>query len=179
MVRPVTDRLIVRQGQIADAQALLAFVKSNRDHHQPTSPLRYKSCYKLKHQEGLLDTKDASKMLFLLFDKGNDGCVIGSISLTQISLGAFCSCYPGYGMDAGFTGSGLMTEALGAVIDYVFSAGELHRIQANVIPGNTSSARILEKLGFQREGFHKKYSKINGKWEDHVSYAPINPCYND
>jgi ribosomal-protein-alanine N-acetyltransferase len=43
------------------------------------------------------------------------------------------------------------------------------------MPANTRSARLLEKLGFEKEGFARRYLYINGRWEDHVLTSLINP----
>ena len=68
-----------------------------------------------------------------------------------------------------------MTEFVEGAINYVFERLDLHRIMANYMPGNTRSARVLDKLGFNKEGFAKSYLKIAGEWQDHVLTAKINP----
>lgn len=68
----------------------------------------------------------------------------------------------------------MTTEALKAAIRYIFEEWKLHRIEANIIPRNAASIRVIEKLGFEREGYCRKYLKINGIWEDHYSYALLN-----
>ena len=58
---------------------------------------------------------------------------------------------------------GIMTEALQAYVPYCFKSSGLSRIQALVLPGNVASIRLLEKLGFQREGVLRKYERWEGK----------------
>ncbi|MCJ8298752.1 MAG: 30S ribosomal protein S5 alanine N-acetyltransferase, partial [Pseudomonadales bacterium] len=53
---------------------------------------------------------------------------------------------------------------------------KLHRIMANYIPENVRSAKVLEKVGFKKEGYSPSYLKIAGKWQDHVLTALINPA---
>ena len=67
-----------------------------------------------------------------------------------------------------------MSEAIEGVVHYCFEDLLLHRIQANYIPTNVASARVLEKAGFEKEGFARKYLLINGQWCDHVLTAKIN-----
>jgi ribosomal-protein-alanine N-acetyltransferase len=67
-----------------------------------------------------------------------------------------------------------MAEALEAGIQYMFLEKGLHRIQANVVPSNDRSIRLLERLGFKLEGRHEKYLKIQGRWQDHLSFARLN-----
>jgi [ribosomal protein S5]-alanine N-acetyltransferase len=50
----------------------------------------------------------------------------------------------------------------------------LHRIEANIMPKNKRSLRVVEKLGFYNEGLAYKYLKINGKWEDHIHMVLLN-----
>ena len=68
-----------------------------------------------------------------------------------------------------------MFEILQAAIDHVFSEYNLHRIMANYIPSNIRSEKLLDKLGFQKEGLAKSYLKIAGSWQDHVLTSKINP----
>lgn len=49
-------------------------------------------------------------------------------------------------------GQGYMQEAVGAVLDHCFSALDIHRVEAEIEPENIRSARLAERLGFQREG---------------------------
>jgi ribosomal-protein-alanine N-acetyltransferase len=67
-----------------------------------------------------------------------------------------------------------MTEAIGRGIDYIFRKEQLHRIEANVMPRNAPSLRVVEKLGFCEEGIAKNYLKIDGKWEDHIHMVLLN-----
>ena len=93
--------------------------------------------------------------------------VAGTISLTSIVMGAFRSCFLGYKLDKDYLNRGLMTAAVGLVTDYAFSQLQLHRIEANVMPWNQASLRVVEKNGYQPEGLAREYLYINGRWEDH------------
>jgi len=68
-----------------------------------------------------------------------------------------------------------MTEILQASIAYMFETVGLNRVMASYMPVNKASGRVLEKLGFEREGYARKYLKIAGNWEDHVLTSLINP----
>ena len=83
----------------------------------------------------------------------------------------FCSCFLGYKVDQRFNGLGVATEAIAASNRYLFEVFGLHRIEANIMPSNLASQRVVEKLGFEQEGLAKAFLKINGKWEDHYRYA--------
>ena len=68
-----------------------------------------------------------------------------------------------------------MTEIVNSSLTCVFEQLDLHRVMANYVPENERSARVLEKLGFEKEGYAKLYRKIAGKWRDHILTAKPNP----
>ena len=103
--------------------------------------------------------------------------MIGACNFSGIIRGAFQACYLGYHIDYAHQGQGLMQEGLEAGIGYMFDTQNLHRIMANYIPGNERSARLLERLGFEREGYAKAYLNIAGRWQDHVLTALVNPVF--
>ena len=104
--------------------------------------------------------------------------MIGRINYTQIARGPFQSCMLGYAIDHAHEGQGLMREALEATIEHVFAVLRLHRIQANYVPDNARSGRLLERLGFVSEGLAKDYLFIDGAWRDHVLTARLNPAFD-
>jgi ribosomal-protein-alanine N-acetyltransferase len=66
-----------------------------------------------------------------------------------------------------------MGAAVRALLPFAFGALRLHRIEAACIPTNTASIRLLEKTGFQREGYARQYLCIDGIWQDHLLYARL------
>jgi ribosomal-protein-alanine N-acetyltransferase len=100
---------------------------------------------------------------------------LGTIAFTQIARGPFQSCMLGYALAREAQGRGLMHEGLRAAIDHVFGAMRLHRIQANYVPTNERSGRVLRRLGFAVEGYARDYLFIGGAWRDHILTALINP----
>ncbi len=97
-----------------------------------------------------------------------DGPVWGVANLTQIVRGPFLCASLGYSLDEDHEGSGLMREALEALIAHAFGPLGLHRIQANYLPINERSGRLLRRLGFVVEGYARDYLFIAGAWRDHV-----------
>jgi ribosomal-protein-alanine N-acetyltransferase len=100
-----------------------------------------------------------------------DGRFGGEINLNSIHRGAFQSCYVGYWIDEALAGNGYMPESLVLVLRFGFEELDLHRMQVSIIPRNTASRRVVEKLGLRDEGIAQRYLEINGVWEDHVRYA--------
>jgi ribosomal-protein-alanine N-acetyltransferase len=95
----------------------------------------------------------------------------GVINISEIVRGNFCSGYLGYYALAPHNGQGYMRQGLAAVLLDAFSNQELHRLEANIQPGNTASRSLVEGLGFRLEGFSPRYLKIAGRWRDHERWA--------
>jgi ribosomal-protein-alanine N-acetyltransferase len=107
-----------------------------------------------------------------------DAPILGTCNYTNIVRGPFLACHLGYQIAASHEGQGLMAEALRATNAYVFRALRLHRIMANYRPENVRSGRLLERLGFVREGLAKDYLFIDGAWRDHVLTSLANPQFD-
>jgi ribosomal-protein-alanine N-acetyltransferase len=64
-----------------------------------------------------------------------------------------------------------MTEALRLVVRYAFSGLGLHRLEANIQPGNAASIRLVQRCGFRNEGYSPHYLFIDGAWRGHERWA--------
>ncbi len=100
-----------------------------------------------------------------------DHQLVGVANLSQIFYGSFQNAYLGYYGSVDYAGQGLMTEGVSLVLNHAFDTLKLHRIEANIQPGNTASIRLVKRLGFTNEGFSRQYLKINGEWRDHERWA--------
>jgi [ribosomal protein S5]-alanine N-acetyltransferase len=85
--------------------------------------------------------------------------------------GAFQSAYLSFYVAAAHAGEGFMCEGVGAVLGRAFGVHRLHRVEANIQPGNRASIGLVNTLGFSREGFSPRYLKIGGRWRDHERWA--------
>ncbi len=99
------------------------------------------------------------------------GAPVGLIRFSQIFLGNFRSAYLAYYGMAGMVGRGLMTQALRQAVRIGFEEIGLHRVEANVQPGNARSIALLRRVGFRKEGFSPRYLRIDGAWRDHERWA--------
>lgn len=95
----------------------------------------------------------------------------GVFNLSEIVRGALRSAYLGYYAFSPSTGHGYMSEGLQLVLASAFRDLNLHRVEANVQPRNARSLKLLERGGFVREGYSRRYLKIGGRWRDHVRMA--------
>ena len=100
-----------------------------------------------------------------------EGRLAGEINLSAIQRGPFQSAYVGYWIDEAEAGRGYTPEALVVLIRFAFDDLRLHRVQIAIIPRNTASRRVVEKVKIREEGVAERYLEINGVWEDHVRYA--------
>lgn len=88
-------------------------------------------------------------------------------------FGSLLLFFFGYKLDKDFVNKGYMSVAVEMLIKYAFEELGLHRIEANVMPKNKASLRVLEKNNFINEGISRYYLKINGVWEDHIHMVKI------
>ena len=95
----------------------------------------------------------------------------GEVNLNTIHRGARQNAYIGYWIDQAVAGQGFMPEAVLAVLRFAFEDLHLHRVQIAIVPRNTASRRVVEKLALREEGVALRYLQINGVWEDHIRYA--------
>lgn len=100
-----------------------------------------------------------------------DQAICGVINLNVITYEALCSAYLSYYVVQNMSERGYMKEGLLQVIDLAFGEMGLHRLEANIQPGNERSIRLVESLGFVCEGYSPRYLKIKGKWRDHERWA--------
>ena len=100
-----------------------------------------------------------------------DGSFCGEINISSVQRGPFQSAYVGYWIDEARAGNSYTPEALVVLARHAFEQLGLHRLQISIIPRNTASHRVAEKLALREEGTALRYLEINGVWEDHVRYA--------
>ena len=99
------------------------------------------------------------------------GTLLGGLTLSQVQRGVSQCASLGYWMGEPYAGQGYMTAAVRGVLYFAFDMIHLHRIEAACLPHNAASVRLLEKVGFVREGYARRYLCIDGRWQDHLLYA--------
>ncbi|WP_243041580.1 ribosomal protein S5-alanine N-acetyltransferase [Dyella sedimenti] len=178
LIHPIqTARTVVRAADAGDARRLLRYRVENREHLAPWEPLRESSYYTLEHcVQALAEACEAMRLdrayPFLALDHAGEQ-VLACFTFANVVRGAFQACHLGYSVAASRQGQGLMHEVLDAALPWAFRQLDMHRVMANYMPRNERSGRLLERLGFEREGYAKRYLQIAGTWEDHVLTAKI------
>jgi [ribosomal protein S5]-alanine N-acetyltransferase len=172
-----TDRLLLRASDPTLAPAVAAYYLRNRDSHAPWNPPMPEKLFTLEGQHERLAAAikteaDGAQIGWWFSLRGELEQVVGHARFSQISRGPFHNAMLGYAIDSAHEGEGLMREALLAALADAFGPRiALHRVQANARPENTRSLRLLDRLGFVREGVAKEYLFIDGAWRDHVLTA--------
>jgi len=111
-----------------------------------------------------------AKLSFFVFTLESKA-LVGVVDLSEIVRGCFQSAYLGYFAMEPHAGRGLMRDGLAQVIDLAFGDMGLHRLEANIQPGNDASRRLVRALGFRQEGYSPRYLKVNRRWKDHERWA--------
>jgi ribosomal-protein-alanine N-acetyltransferase len=157
----------IRRIEAADADAFVAAVQASRRLHRPWihAPADADA-----FRAYLARMSPPQHFGFLVCAGGQPA---GVINLSNIVYGALCSGYLGYYAFAGFEGRGLMAQGLRAVVRHAFDELGLHRVEANIQPGNAASIALARACGFQLEGYSPRYLKIGGRWRDHERWARV------
>ena len=178
-----TERLQLTLPSRSAAVEALTFHQRNLAHLAPWSPPIPANAGSLDHWIAVADHAiaafEAGTMVRLwVHPLDADALVIGSIGFSQMTRGPFCHAVLGYQIDAAYQGRGLMREALGSAISYMFEVQRLHRISANYRPENTRSGALLARLGFRIEGVAERYLFIDGEWRDHILTSRTNDAFD-
>lgn len=168
-----TERLFLRVLDESCAEVVLQYYSRNKEFLEPWESVKSDEFYTLEFQRGILrqemeSTQNGKALRLWIFKKSEPEKAIGVVGFNNIIRGAFDSCHLGYKLDQNEVNRGYISEAIRKGIEVMFNEYKLHRIEANIMPRNKASLRVVEKLGFYNEGLAYKYLKIAGKWEDHI-----------
>lgn len=158
--------LYIREPNHSDEAIFLSMTAASLTLHQPwvTAPLNHEAF--MAYLERLQQPNQKSYWLFK-----DPQTLLGVFNVNEIVRGCFQSAYLGFYANAAFAGQGYMSQGLKLVLKVVFEDLGLHRIEANIQPDNTQSIVLVQKNGFQKEGYSPRYLKINDVWKDHERWA--------
>jgi [ribosomal protein S5]-alanine N-acetyltransferase len=165
---PEGARVALRVLERADREPFLALARESRELHRPwTYPPERSDQFDDLYSRSRRD--DFACLLACLAE--DERAIVGVFTVSQIVRGAFQSAYLGYYANQRHAGQGLMREAMEQVLDHAFGPLALHRLEANIQPGNQPSIALARGAGFRLEGFSPRYLLIGGQWRDHERYA--------
>ena len=173
-----TERLVMQVLSDRYASQVLTFYQDNKAHLEPWEMKRNSGFYTLDYQKMMLDAEyrliyKGHMARYYLFLKDQPERVIGCVCANDIRHGSFANCSLGYKVHKEYCNQGYGTEAVAAFLDILFQDYELHRVEAMVHPDNSSSVRLLEKLGFVREGLAREAVNLQGRWQDMFYYGKL------
>lgn len=169
--------LWLRPPQMSDYARWAELRALSREHLTPWEPQwsrdelsRFAFRRRVKHYQR--EAADDQGYAFFIFDATDDN-LLGGVTFTHVRRGVTQSAALGYWLGQPYCGRGLMTEAVRVASAHAFEALKLHRVEAATQPTNLRSIAVLQRNGFEREGFARSYLKINGRWADHVLFARV------
>jgi RimJ/RimL family protein N-acetyltransferase len=166
----ILPRVRLRRMEAADVPALFAIYS----HVEATRYLARPRMTELAHAEEMLSRIEAGyadgTSLQLAIERLADDAFLGVCLLFNVvARGARAEI--GYILGREHWGQGYMAEALPALVAHAFGALDLNRLEADIDPRNTASARVLERLGFRREGLLRERWIVNGEKSDSAIYG--------
>lgn len=117
------------------------------------------------------EEREADMAYPFFLERRSDGELLGGVNLNNVRRRAAMSATLGYWMGAAHAGHGHMSAAVPAICAFAFGRLGLLRVEAACLPENAASIRVLEKAGFQREGYARGYLSIAGARRDHLLFA--------
>lgn len=165
----MTPPVVLREPVEDDLTEFVARLRASRDLHDPwLEPADPAAWF-----ERLMARNRADSGRSLLICDAHDGAIAGVMNLSQVVMGPFRSAFLGYYALEPFAGRGYMRAAMPLMLRFAFDEVGLHRVQANVQPGNVASIALVRGAGFRREGFSPRYLFIRGAWRDHEQWVML------
>jgi len=174
-----TARLRLRIIREDEGPKLARYLRRNRQHLQPWEPFRSEEYFTDDYWVGVPRWERQRALLgeayrFRVVRHDDEREFVGVVALRDIVGDPNHSAVLGYSIDANHQGRGLATEAGTAALWFCFGHLNLRRIEACSMPANLASARVLTRLGFEREGLLRSSMRVNNQWEDHYVWSKIN-----
>ena len=174
-----TERLVLKPLNHDSAPLVLAFYEENKELFEPWEPIRNPNFYTLSYQNAFLTAEhnqicEGKLVRFWIFLKERPDELIGTVCFQNLLKEPYHSCSIGYKFSKKHLKQGYATESIQKCIGIMFNEFHMHRIDAFIMPDNTASLKLINRLSFQFEGTCHSFARINGNWADHMRYALIN-----
>jgi RimJ/RimL family protein N-acetyltransferase len=169
-----TERLGLRRFTTADAEAFAAYrsVPEVARYQSWDAPLSLTDALELVEDFGQGDPAMPGWFQYAI---DLDGVLIGDIGLNLHEN--LMQAELGFTLSPPYQGNGYATEAVRGLLDQLFGERNLHRVSAECDARNTASIRLLERLGFRREGLRLSNSWFKGEWTDDVLFGLLRTDY--
>jgi [ribosomal protein S5]-alanine N-acetyltransferase len=159
--------VILRTPVSSDEREFVELARASTDLHHPWMSV---PSSREEFQAYLARYAGASEESWLVCVRST-GAIAGLVNINSIIRGRFQCGSLSYAAFAPTAGQGYLTEGLGLVLRHAFGQLRLHRLEANIQPGNEASLRLVRRLGFRREGYSPEMLFIDGAWRDHERWA--------
>ncbi len=174
-----TQRLILKVLDPDYSNDVLRFYEKDKELFEKYEADRSPNFYTEGHQCNILHLEYGlclkfNQVRFYVFLKEDPSTIIGTVCLYDISK-LYKSAELGYKFSSQYHHMGYASEAVEKLLNIAFAELDLHRICARVVEENTPSIRLLEKLGFEKEGICRDYICLRGVWTDHLQFSLIAP----
>jgi ribosomal-protein-alanine N-acetyltransferase len=162
-------RVLLRAPAESDRAEFLAAMRASQELHEPWISAIATDEYFDRLLSRVSDERHDTSLVCL----SDGGAIVGVINLTEIVRGAFQSAFLSYAAVSGYEGQGLMSDGLQLLLERAFVDLELHRLEANIQPGNGPSLAFVRRAGFICEGSSRAYLKLGGEWRDHEHWVML------
>ena len=162
-----TERVMIRRLALSDREEFIELVRLSECFlhpwvYLPSTPAKFDEFIRR------FDGKTAEAMLICTRESEK---IVGVVSINDIVREPYQRGVLGYNAFAPSAGQGYVLEGLRLIFRFAFMDLGLHRLEANIQPGNDRSLRLARKLGLRREGYSPGFIRIQGAWKDHERWA--------
>lgn len=167
-----TGRLIIRLAEPEDAEGIFSYrsdlVENKYQGWFPASVDEVRTY--ISHMPETMDIANVCfQFVIILVDEnkliGDMGIIFTNHNNMQAEIGCTLRKY--------YQKKGYATEALKAMVEFLFGTLDKHRIIASIDPRNTASIRLIERLEFRKEAHFKESYYLRGEWVDDIIYAKL------
>lgn len=174
-----TQRLIMKILGPDYSSDVLRFYAKDKELFEKYEADRSQNFYTEEHQRNILQLEYGlclkfSHVRFYVFRKEDPSTIIGTVCLYDISK-TYARADLGYKFNSQYHHMGYASEAVEKLLDIAFTELHLHRICARVVEENIPSIRLLQGLGFEKEGICRDYMCFRGIWTDHLQFSLLAP----
>ncbi len=167
--------IYLRYPRIADYPAWARLRSESREFLTPWEPVwaddeLTKGAFRRRIKRYNKETRQDSAYVFFVL-RETDDTLMGGCTLSNVRRGVTQCCTLGYWIGERFARRGHMSDAVKALIPFVFRTLGLHRIEAACLTENEASKSLLARCGFRQEGIARRYLLINGIWSDHLLFS--------